>query len=1247
MKTLMKPLTYLLSPRYLLAWLFSVSLIIPTHAADLTFTPASPIVEVEGKISLTVSGTGEGVTWTVAKGQIQGTGTQVTYVAPDQPGSDAVTALDNTTGISKAVTIQVIAKVNFSSENLNWEIFNTQSMTESMVLSGDQETLWVKTSGGIEQRDAKTGGLIRKFIQSTELPGTLSMLTSDGSSRIWAVYEKDLYEGEAVVGHEQGLTYHSGKSNGKWITYNKANGFLFENITALVGDGKGGIWIGTSEGLVYSLGNGQWGVFNTSNSDIPDNNVSRLLNDEDGLWVITWKGFAHLSNNTQWTVFNTPNSGLPNNPIWNLLNSDVGSLWIGDVGSLWIEMVSDGKGGIWVSILDYFKLSEEEILERIDCIDEFSEYYAGTPYEFWQEGCGVDGKYRVAHLTNQGQWNFFDTDVIGAIVSDNQGGVWVGTRSGLRHFNENGKQPILFTSNSDSLPGRIRSLVNNDSIQRLWIGTQQGLAYLDANGQLTELNPLSSYGGDGLNHGDDGLFISDSKGGLWLWRGKIFEKSGEPKWIKKLVHIYDGEVSESFPFPDNLKLPPPDEFMTLVNDHLGGVWMDTTTGLAHLDNSGQWTIFQKSDSSLPEEYISLLAKDEEGKVVQNWEEINNELDSYGTGLSTLTSDNNGGIWAGSVDEGLFHRSSTGEWTYTYLGMSCVSRYIDALVGDDNGGVWVGGKVELDVDGSSGGFAHVDALGRVNCSLPGQAVVFLESDDNGGVWLENYVQGYHTAGYTEIIHISNHQKPAEKRAVILITGGGNDGTNSLWEATETTANYLYQTLIARNFVNEEIYYLSPKSWADINDDGQDDHVVDAPRPERQLTLDDIRQAFTWAKERGKLDQPLYVFFIDHGDSNVKLQLAKSIYMEATELKTILDDYQNETGNQLVLVIDACYSGAFLPVLRAPNRAILTSASDNESAFFDDKQGFTRSLANKFSSNSDFLENFKLAKRDILDTSRKTAQTQTPQLDDDGDGVYNPEQDGQWLKKLKIDSNPQTAFTLSVENLTSSTTLLVGQSLTLQARAGIKSGKVEQVFAEISPPRMNRVIDTNGTPILALPHKNLYLSSKQDVWQTTWNETMYNGDYEITFYAQDNQGNIAHNETTVIITVTGGIEPPPQATVTFQLEKDRYQRGETFKATAKEDLGYGYDLYIGVQLPDGQILTMSDINKFAPFKPPAKWWPEVQRPQSVLLKIIDLPLPQELPTGQYCLYGILSPAGNDGFEAQKKGLWVLDTKCFEVF
>lgn len=92
------------------------------------------------------------------------------------------------------------------------------------------------------------------------------------------------------------------------------------------------------------------------------------------------------------------------------------------------------------------------------------------------------------------------------------------------------------------------------------------------------------------------------------------------------------------------------------------------------------------------------------------------------------------------------------------------------------------------------------------------------------------------------------------------------------------------------------------------------------------------------------------------------------------------------------------------------------------------------------------------------------------------------------------------------------------------------------------------------------------------------------------------------------MTGGIDPPTQAQVQIDLDKTRYQRGEPFKATLTEDLGWGYDLS---------------------------------------LTLFDLTLPTSLPTGQYCLYGILSPEQNDVFETKDKGLWVFGQQCFEVF
>ncbi|MCK5524968.1 MAG: hypothetical protein KAI83_17715 [Thiomargarita sp.] len=48
-----------------------------------------------------------------------------------------------------------------------------------------------------------------------------------------------------------------------------------------------------------------------------------------------------------------------------------------------------------------------------------------------------------------------------------------------------------------------------------------------------------------------------------------------------------------------------------------------------------------------------------------------------------------------------------------------------------------------------------------------------------------------------------------------------------------------------------------------------------------------------------------------------------------------------------------------------------------------------------------------------------------------------------------------------------------------------------------------------------------------------------------------------------------------------------------------------------------------------------------------KLVDLTLPEGLPTGEYCLYGILSPEREDVVATRVLDLWVMEQWCFEVF
>ena len=196
------------------------------------------------------------------------------------------------------------------------------------------------------------------------------------------------------------------------------------------------------------------------------------------------------------------------------------------------------------------------------------------------------------------------------------------------------------------------------------------------------------------------------------------------------------------------------------------------------------------------------------------------------------------------------------------------------------------------------------------------------------------------------------------------------------------------------------------------------IVDAPKPERPLKVEDIREALAWAKKRGKLDQPLYIFFIDHGGDD-KFQLSKLNDMSAAEFKAILDDYQQATDNEIVLVIDACHSGNLLKQIIAPKRSIISSTGTGL-AYFDreNKKGFGYFFASGLLRGMSFFAAFEYSKiqqekllgnitKVLVGSSTKTETNfkQEPQFEDGNKGDK--------LRKLFINGNFTTGdITLAV-------------------------------------------------------------------------------------------------------------------------------------------------------------------------------------------------------------------------------------------
>jgi ligand-binding sensor domain-containing protein len=1212
--------------------------------AEVIFTPAEPVVEMEGKIELSVSGTVGELTWSAQKGWIPGTGTSVTYIAPSQPGLDVVTVMDTEANVA-TVKIQINPKprkLDFSPENAVWEVFTNRDEIQALALSKDKNTLWVGTNGGLEKRNALTGKIEKVYTTADGLSRNyVNSLLSDNKGGVW-------------VGTIGGLAHL--KADGTWQVFNTDNSNLPGNyVVKLLSNEQGGVWIGTSGGgLAHLKADGSWQVFNVDNSYLPDNDVRALLSDsKKGLWIGTFGGgLAHLKADGSWQIFNTDNSNFTDDYITVIYSDNKGGVLVGDNlthlksdGSWQVfadnsnlpknsveVLLSDDKGGVWVGTFG----GGLAHLKSDGFVQVFNTNNSNLPSDYVQAllsdekgGIWIGTASGLTYLKSDGSWQVFESNsnlpsnFVVALLSDDQGGIWIGTAGrGLVHLKIDGSWQIFNVDNS-YLPSNNVIALLSDSKEGLWIGTSiGGLAHLKADGTWQVFNT----GNSNLPSNNVKSILSDNQGGVWIGTGgSILAEAGG------LTHLKADGTWQVFN-TDNSNLPSND-VKSILSDNQGGVWVGTGKsiflediglahfkvedgGLAHFKSDGTWQVFNIDNSNLPKNSVEALLSDKQG-----------------------------GIWVGTGG-GLAHFKSDGTWQIFNVDNSNLPKNsVEALLSDNQGGVWIG---------TNGGFAHfkADGLWQIfntdNSNLPHNYVNSLLLDGQDKLWIGTN---------SGLAHLTFGEQQSGKRAAIIIAGGGNQADNTLWDTTESISTYFYKMLNNRKFVNSEIYYLSSHPWADFNGDGSDDRIVDAPRPPRPITLDDVKKAFEWAKDQGKLDQPLYLFFIDHGGEG-KVQLAKNTNMSAEEFKIILDDYQQTTGNQVVLLLEACYSGSFLPILAAPNRAIISSSKANELAYFEDEKGFSRFFTQNMLRGMDFLEAFDysvqlqgsmLAKIDkrLAGSAEYIETTQTPQCDDNGDGVYDKTSDGLWLKQLKINGNIKTAdFTLAIESLSTSSPLKVGEPFSLKTKASTASGKVKRVWAVIRPPRINLVLDSNGTPILAYPTQELSQTDDEDVWTGTWNQAVYNGEYEISFYAKDNESNIEMSEESVVISVSGGIEPPEQANVQIVLEKDRYRSGEPLKAELIENLGWGYDLYAALIMPDGShFVTIKNTNQFTPVNEAKQWLG--QRIQNKRQTLFELTLPEGLPTGEYCLYGILSPERENVFETLALDLWVMEQRCFEVF
>jgi hypothetical protein len=138
----------------------------------------------------------------------------------------------------------------------------------------------------------------------------------------------------------------------------------------------------------------------------------------------------------------------------------------------------------------------------------------------------------------------------------------------------------------------------------------------------------------------------------------------------------------------------------------------------------------------------------------------------------------------------------------------------------------------------------------------------------------------------------------------------------------SANRIYQTLINRGFLDENIWYLN----YDNSQAGVDESTS-------KSAMQNAIENWLPGRVNGS-PAPMYIIGVDHG--NVDTFYLGNETVSGTELDTWIDTLEsklnaNASTEPRIVIYGACYSGSFIPPLSADNRTIITSAAANEESY----------------------------------------------------------------------------------------------------------------------------------------------------------------------------------------------------------------------------------------------------------------------------------------------------------------------------
>jgi ligand-binding sensor domain-containing protein/signal transduction histidine kinase len=412
-------------------------------------------------------------------------------------------------------------------------------------------------------------------------------------------------------------------------------------------------------------------------------------------------------------------SGLPQNTVHAILQTRDGYIWLATEGGL---VRFDGA-----QFVVYDKKSPANLKsESINCLYESTgqDGKNGLTSELW---IGTDDglvRRRGDVFDSFGAANGLPSNTIWAVFQDRSGILWVVTPDGLARYRNGGFQPFPFADGIATARSVAEALDGS-----FWIGTRSGLKHFDArNGQIL----------NGSTAGDPLLADAEIQAVAATVDGRI--------WAGTRNGLYWLDPSQAA-MPERLPGLPANEITSFTNARDGSLWIGTAKGAAVVPIGGRAASppgaisIYTTQNGLPGDRIESAYQDREGamwiatnrgaaRVFQGRAQAFAARDGLADGpVLSVFEDREHSLWIGTESSGLdmIHDQKFTAYT-TAEGLS--DDLVRSVIQAGDGSMWVGTN--------GGGLNHFEH-GKFTCltaknGLASDIVLALGADAAGDLWV---------------------------------------------------------------------------------------------------------------------------------------------------------------------------------------------------------------------------------------------------------------------------------------------------------------------------------------------------------------------------------------------------------------------------------------------------------------------------------------------------------------------------------